>query len=101
MIETSVREFHIKPKQYQLFRFTIRRPTMLYIRLWATAPVDLFLLDNEGRADYERGEAFPYRATWGRRRDLIEEVEVESGTWYLVVEGKDEPSTGHIEVYQQ
>lgn len=100
MIETAVREFQIRPNQYQLFRFSISRPTTLYIRMWANAPVDLVLLDNEGKAEYERGEAYPYRASWGRRRNLSAYVPVEPGTWYLLVEGRDEPSSGHIQVYQ-
>lgn len=101
MIETSERKFQINPNQYQVFRFSISWPTTLYIRMIATAPVDLLLLDNEERAEYESGREFSPAVTWGRRSNLEESVNnVEPGTWYLIVEGRAEPSKGRILVYQ-
>jgi hypothetical protein len=98
----SVRNFQITPTQYQLFKFTVVRPTRLYIRMMATSPVNLVLLDSDQRAEYENGQedTHPYTTAWGRRSDLEEEVDVDSGTWYLVVEGGTEPSKGRVEVYQ-
>lgn len=102
MSEKSVRKFQITPSQYALFRLTITRPTMLGIRLIATAPVKLMLLDSEQRAAYENGnlQTHPYTVAWGRKSDLETEVKVDPGTWYLVAEGSTEPSTGRIEIFQ-
>ncbi len=74
---------------------------MLYINMLAIAAVDVILLDNEARIEYENGgdSFFAYR--WGRRVSIDETVEVDAGTWYIVVEGRDEPSRGHLKVFQQ
>lgn len=103
MSEKSVRKFQITPSQYALFRFTITRPTTLVIRMIATAPVSLMLLDSEERAEYENGhrQTHSYTAAWGRKSDLETAVKVDPGTWYLVVEGSSEPSKGRIEVFQE
>jgi hypothetical protein len=97
----AFRKFDITPSEYQLFKFSISRSTTILIRLIATSPVNLLLLDNEDRAEYEGGiETHSYTNSWGRRIDLEEEVQVGSGTWYLVVEGYKEPSSGIVEVYK-
>ena len=97
----AVREFRITPSQYELFRFVVERPARLHIRMMATSPVNLVLLDSEDRAEYEsgRGDTHSYAAAWGRRSDLEESVKVDPGTWYLAVEGSTEPSRGRIELY--
>src|SRR2546428_9702769 len=96
------RKFQVTPSQYELFRFTVGRPTTLHIRMMATAPVNLVLLDSNDRADYERGqnETHSYAASWPRKSDLETDIKVEPGTWYLAVEGSMEPSSGRIEVFQ-
>ena len=48
----AVREFRITPSQYELFRFVVERPARLHIRMMATSPVNLVLLDSEDRARY-------------------------------------------------
>jgi hypothetical protein len=100
MSETSIRKFEITPSQYELFRFTVGRPSTLRIRMMATAPVNLVLLDSEDRAEYETGknETYLYKAAWGRKSELDERVQVTPGTWYLAVEGSTEPSKGRIDV---
>ena len=102
MTQPSVRNFQITPSQYELFRFTVTHPTMLHIRMMATAPVNLVLLDSNDRADYEsrRNATHSYAASWGRRSDLETDIKVDPGTWYLAVEGSTEPSKGRIEVFQ-
>jgi hypothetical protein len=102
MEEMAVRKFEITPSQYQLFRFNVGKPTTLQLRMIATAPVNVMLLDDEDRGKYESGKAatHPYTAAWGRRSELEESVKVEAGTWYLVIEGSSEPSTGRIEILQ-
>jgi hypothetical protein len=100
--EASVKNFRLTPTQYELFTFTATRPPTLVIRMIATAPVNLLLLDHDGRAEYERGNVTAaYRAEWGRRSYLEAEEEVEPGTWYLVVEGGPEMSSGRVEVLQK
>jgi hypothetical protein len=100
MKEASVREFEISPNQYEPFRFWVERPATLNIVLFATAPVNLVLLNSEQKVEYERGESttHPYTAAWPRKRDLEAAVKVDPGTWYLVVEGSTEPSRGRIQV---
>lgn len=89
----SKREFDVGPTQYQLFRFNVRKPTPLHVRLIATAPVNLLLLDDEDRTEYQDGKLnHTYTAAWGRRKYLEASVDVEPGTWYLIVEGSTEPS---------
>lgn len=100
MSKMAVRKFNIASNEYALFRFSIARPTTLHIRMIATDPVNLRLLDTEGRADYENGERFFSLASWGRRIDLEAAVDVDGGTWYLVVEGSTSDSRGRIEVFQ-
>jgi hypothetical protein len=101
--EASVKNFRLTPTQYELFTFTATRPATLVIghSKIATAPVNLLLLDHDGRAEYERGNVTAaYRAAWGRRSYLEAEEEVEPGTWYLV-EGGPELSSGRVEVLQK
>lgn len=102
MTQATVRNFQITPSQYELFRFIVTQPTTLHIRMMATAPVNLVLLDSDDRADYERGRnaTHSFTASWGRRSDLETDIKVKPGTWYLAVEGSKEPSTGRIEVFQ-
>jgi hypothetical protein len=102
MSDAAVRSFEITPSQYQLFKFTITRPTRLRVRLVATAPVNVVLLDPDDRAQYERSsrETHTYHAAWGRKSELDETVKVDPGTWYLAVEGSTEPSKGRVEVLQ-
>jgi hypothetical protein len=101
MEEMAVRSFKITPNQYQLFRFSVARPATLHLRMIATAPVNVLLLDSEDRAEYESGkDTHSYAAAWGRRSELEETVKVQPGTWYLVVEGSTEPSKGRIEIFR-
>ena len=103
MEEMAVRTFNITASQYQLFRFNVARPTTLHIRMIATAPVNVLLLDKEDRAEYESAsatETHTYTAAWGRRSELEEVVKVEPGTWYLALEGGTEPSKGRIEIFR-
>lgn len=101
MREAAVRQFQIMPNQYQLFRFSVSRPSTLYINMIATAPVDVKLLDSEARSIYENGGDDYFAFRWGRRISIDELVEVHPDTWYIVVEGREEESRGHIKVYQQ
>ena len=98
----SERKFQVTPSQYELFRFTVGRPTTLHIRMLASAPVNLVLLDSDDRADYERGQnaTHSFTASWPRKSDLETDIKVEPGTWYLAVEGSTEPSQGRIQVFQ-
>jgi len=99
-MKPSVRRFRITPSQYELFRFTVTRPSTVHVRLIATTPVNVLLLDSDDRADYERGQGatHSYAAAWGRRSELEAAVRVDPGTWYLVVEGSTEASQGRIEI---
>jgi len=99
--EVSERRFQVTPTQYELFRFNVGRPTTLRIRMIATAPVNLVLMDSEDRAQYESENAtHSYAASWPRKSDLETDIKVDPGTWYLAVEGSTEPSSGKIQVFQ-
>ena len=100
MNEASVRDFEVTPSQYEPFRFSVDRLSTLNIELIATAPVNLVLLNSEQKTEYEKGQnsTHTYTASWPRKKDLKATVRVESGTWYLVVEGSTEPSRGRIKV---
>ncbi|HEY3135818.1 MAG TPA: hypothetical protein VGL29_07190 [Blastocatellia bacterium] len=100
MKQESVRRFEITPSQYELFRFSVPYPTTLNIQLFATAPVNLVLLDADDKTEYENGKSttHSYAASWGRRTDLNETIKVDPGTWYLAVEGSTESSAGRIKV---
>jgi hypothetical protein len=65
----------------------------------ASEPVNLFVLDSDEKSVYESGGEFSAFA-WRRKSHLEEQVFVEPGTWYIIVEGRDAPSTGRIWVYQ-
>jgi hypothetical protein len=100
--EASVRKFKITASQYEMFRFVITQSAKLRIRMWATAPINLLLLDSEDRAEFEQNRTnYTYTAAWGRRSDLETTVPVDPGTWYLVVEGSTEPSSGRVEVLEE
>ena len=96
------RKFQVTASQYELFRFNVTRPTLLHIRMLATAPVNLVLLNSEDRAGYEQGQnlTHSYAASWPRKSDLETDIKVDPGTWYLAVEGSTEPSHGRIQVFQ-
>jgi|SRR5205809_6197324 len=102
MSEAEVRKFEVTPSQYELFRFTITRPAKLRVRLIATAPVNVVLLDPDDRVQYEsrNHETHSYHAAWGRKSELDETVKVDPGTWYLAVEGSTQPSRGRVEILQ-
>lgn len=100
MNEESVRKFEVTPSQYQLFRFKVARPTVMNVQLIATTPVNLVLLNDSEKTEYEKGNSatHTYTAAWGRRSDLEATVKVDPGTWYLVVEGGEESSRGRVMV---
>ncbi len=101
MSQASVRKFEVMPSQYELFRFTVPRSTTLYVRMMATDPVDVVLLDADDLADYKSGNPrHSYQKAWGRRNDLEDDIEVLPGTWYIAIEGREHPSKGRLEVYQ-
>lgn len=100
MSATAEREFQVNPNQYQLFRFSVSGPATLYINMIATAAVDVILLDRDDKAQYETGNEYTYTRSWGRRTSIDDAVYVDPGTWYIVVEGRDEPSRGRLKVYQ-
>lgn len=100
MREAASREFQISPNQYQVFRFSVSRPT-LYISMLATAPVNVFLVDSDGKYEYENGIDSFSAFRWGRRVSIDESVNVDPGTWYIIIEGRDDESRGRIKVYQQ
>ena len=97
----EIRRFKISPDQYELFKFQVPEKASMRVRMIATAPVNLMLLDGDERTAYESGETatHEYEAAWGRKSDLDATVKVAPGTWYLVVEGSTEPSSGRVEVF--
>jgi hypothetical protein len=98
----AVRTFNVKPNQYTLFRFSVPDQTTLHIKLMASDPVNLLLLDNKDKREYEEGiPRHTYTASWGRRSQLDTAVDVDAGTWYLVVEGGSYNSRGRVEVFQE
>jgi hypothetical protein len=105
--DASVRKFKITANQYEMFKFVIPQSAKLRIRMLATAPINLLLLDSEDRAEFEKfmrernKSNYTYTAAWGRRSDLDTTVPVDPGTWYLVVEGSTEPSSGRVEVLER
>lgn len=100
MKEAASREFQISPNQYQVFRFNVSRPSSLYVTMAASSPVDVLLVDSAGKYEYETGNR-RVGFIWGRRA-FIEEgtATVEPGTWYIIVEGREQPSRGRIRVMQ-
>jgi hypothetical protein len=101
--EAAIRKFRITANQYEVFRFRINQTGNLRIRMFATAPVNLFLLSSDDKIELEeRGiDSTTYTTAWSRRSDLDTIFRVDPGTWYLVVEGSTEPSTGRIEVLEE
>ena len=100
MSQTSIRRFEVGPGQYVMFRFTVQNRRPVFINMIATAPVNVLLLDSYDRTDYEKGNAsHSYEHAWGRRVDLREELRLEPGTWYVVIEGRDSLSSGRLEIY--
>jgi hypothetical protein len=100
MSPISKRRFEVNPTEYELFRFTVPRSAILNVRLLATEPVNVLLLDQHDLENYKSGNhRHSYSKAWGRRTDLDDEIEVEPGTWYITIEGREQPSTGRLEVY--
>jgi hypothetical protein len=101
MSQATVRRFEVMPSQYELFRFSVPRSTTLSLRMVATDPVNVVLLDADDRADYESGNPrYTYQNAWGRRSYLEDAIEVPPGTWYIAIEGREQASKGRLEVYQ-
>jgi hypothetical protein len=100
--KSAVKEFKLAPADYALYEFLVPRPTTIYIRMIATAPVNLLLLDDRDRNEFERAnQKIRYRVAWGRRTFLEVEEEINAGTWYLAVEGLEEPSSGRVELFAE
>jgi hypothetical protein len=104
--EASVRKFRITANQYEMFKFVITQRENLRIRMIATAPVNLVLLSSEDRAEFEQfmlgsRSAYSYTTAWGRRSDLDTSFPIDPGTWYLLVEGNTEPSSGRVEILEE
>jgi len=99
--EGSARRFKITPAQYYSFRFRVPRPMKLNVQLIATAPVNVLLGRTLDKAEYEKGTIMPFSdsRSWEAVDDLDRVVDVDPGTWYLTVEGVNEPSTGLIKAY--
>jgi hypothetical protein len=66
----------------------------------ATDPVNVVLLDADDKSDYESGNPHTYQNAWGRRSYLEDAIDVFPGTWYIAIEGREQPSSGRLEVYQ-
>ncbi|SRR5579862_3149102 len=94
----SYREFKVTPSQYEVFRFSLPRRTAVNIDMIATKPVNLVVLGREEMQEYEHGQLASHSFTrvWNGRRSLNEQVDLDEGTWYLIVEGHKAKSVGTI-----
>ena len=93
------RRFEVWPSEYVAFRFTIRKSRTLYIRMVATSPANLLVMDSDNYAAYKRGDESYSIERWSKRIDIEGEIDAWPGTWYMVVEGRDQQSTGLLDVY--
>jgi len=96
----SARYFRITPSQYQVFRFSLPESRRVHIGLSASAAVKVLLLNSGELAEYVDGEGatHPYTAAWGRRTDLDVTERIGPGTWYVIVEGSTEASSGRLDI---
>ncbi|SRR5260370_39996958 len=104
--EASVRRFRITANQYEMFRFVIPKREEVRIRMIATAQVNLVLLSSDDRTEFEEfmsgsRSTYSYTTTWSRRSELDTSFPIDPGTWYLLVEGSTEPSSGRIEILEE
>ena len=100
MNKSLVRRFEVGAGEYVVFRFTLRRDTSLYVRMYATNPANVLLLDSGNYAEYKSGiPDYHYTKIWSQRIQFEDEVSVWAGTWYIVVEGRDQTSGGWLEVF--
>ncbi len=66
MSQSTGQRFEVRPSEYELFRFTVPRSTTLSVRMMATDPVNVVLLDADDRMDYEGGNpSYTYQNAWG------------------------------------
>jgi hypothetical protein len=93
------RRFELGPNEYVVFRFSVRRSRTLYIRMLATSPVNLLVMDPGNYADYKSGDESYSIERWSKRIALEEEIDIWPGTWYIVIEGREQQSSGWLEVY--
>jgi hypothetical protein len=105
----SIRDFNVTPSQFQEFLLTLDRTTVVRIELTATAPVGLMILDSDGLYEYKKrgqkssfdvvGSLSPRSYALSPRSHIRAEIRLEAGTWYLIVEGSREPSSGRISTF--
>jgi len=93
------RRFDVRPNEYVVFRFTVRRSRTLYIRMLAISPVNLLVMNPDNYADYKSGNESYSIERWSKRIDIEQEIDVWPGTWYIVIEGREQQSNGWLEVY--
>lgn len=93
-------KFDIDADEYQVFRFTLRRPARVRIRIVASEPVNVLLLDRDERLDYEsqHDDELIFTAQWRCRDNLEVTQTVDAGQWAIVIEGDESPSVGIIDV---
>lgn len=100
MNKSLVRRFEVNAGEYLVFRFNLRRDTSLYVRMYATNRVNVLLLDADDYAEYKSGiPNYHYTKIWSQRIQFEEELSVWAGTWYIVVEGREQTSGGWLEVF--
>ena len=57
MKKNTVRAIRSTAGEYVVFRFTLRRDTSLYVRMYATNRVNVLLLDADDYAEYRSGNS--------------------------------------------
>jgi hypothetical protein len=94
----SIRRFRVTPSQFQVFRFTLERTTVVRIELIATEPVGLIILDSDGLFEYEHGSLSTYEVAESLppRSYARASIRLTAGTWYLIVEGFKKASEGRV-----
>jgi hypothetical protein len=92
------RAFSVRADEYDEFRIRVERRSSMRVRLFATAAVTLSLLDGDDHRELGDPDAtsFSTTAAWNRKVEVDENVWVDPGSWWLVVEGNAAPSAGVI-----
>lgn len=94
--------FQIDKDEYQTIRFDVPSGhSRVRIRMRANTPVDVMVLSSSDLQEYEQakpGKEHGYDSSWSRRTEFEQVVKLAPGHWHLVLQGRDEPSGGFIEI---
>ena len=96
----AARRFRVTPKQFQVFRYTLKKRAIVRVEMIATEPVAMMVLDTDDFYEYDKGSlsTFEVERSWPPKGFVRDRFPLSEGTWYIIVEGYKAPSSGRFQI---